>query len=211
MTAFTRLRWWQLSLFLAVLALIAAFYFDAAVVAWVSQHRTAGTLAFMQAVSLWGDWPSHIVVGVIAGTTAHLLGCRRWRTIFAAMIIACALAGLANRAIKIAAGRSRPSITLDAGWKGPRFGSKYNSFPSGHTAATTAFFTALCLGHRRIGLLFLPIPVLIAASRIYTGAHYLSDVIFAAILAVLCAIFVWRVWIGKFAFLRDEGNAEVRT
>ena len=36
------------------------------------------------------------------------------------------------------------------------------------------------------------IPVLIAFSRMVLGAHYLSDVIFAAILGVVCALLIRR-------------------
>jgi membrane-associated phospholipid phosphatase len=48
----------------------------------------------------------------------------------------------------------------------------------------------LFLAHRRIGLACLPIPILIGVSRMYIGAHYLSDVVCAAILGVLCALLV---------------------
>jgi hypothetical protein len=40
---------------------------------------------------------------------------------------------------------------------------------------------------RRIGLACLPIPILIAFSRMYIGAHYLSDVVCAAAFGILCA------------------------
>jgi undecaprenyl-diphosphatase len=72
-------------------------------------------------------------------------------------------------------------------WNGPRWSAKYHSFPSGHTAASTAFFGVLIFANRRAGLALLPIPLLIAASRIYVAAHYLSDVVGAAIIGLLCA------------------------
>jgi membrane-associated phospholipid phosphatase len=78
---------------------------------------------------------------------AHFVGSRRWLAIFAAMVIACAVAGTVNRVIKIAAGRSRPAVQVDAGWNGPRFSSKYHAFPSGHTAASTCVFPRRCLSH----------------------------------------------------------------
>ncbi len=135
----------------------------------------------MKRVSWWGDWPPHIVAALLGAVIASALGSRRWIMICAAMVIACALAGTVNRAVKIASGRARPTVTEDAGWNGPRFGSKYNSFPSGHTAATVAVFGTLFLARRRVGILLLPIPLLIALSRIYLNAHHFSDVIGGAL------------------------------
>jgi undecaprenyl-diphosphatase len=48
----------------------------------------------------------------------------------------------------------------------------------------------LIFARRRIGLACLPIPILIAFSRMYLGAHYLSDVICAAVLGIFCAFIV---------------------
>ena len=68
--------------------------------------------------------------------------------------------------------------------------SKFHAFPSGHTASSTAFFVALFLARKKIGAPLLLIPILIAISRLIVGAHYLSDVTFAAVLGVICALLV---------------------
>jgi len=86
--------------------------------------------------------------------------------------------------------RPRPSVHTDMHWGGPRFSSKYHAFPSGHVGASTAFFGVLIIARRRVGLACLPIPILIGFSRMYIGAHYLSDVVCAAILGILCALVV---------------------
>jgi len=51
----------------------------------------------------------------------------------------------------------------------------------------------LLFENRRICLPCLAIPIVIGSSRIYGGAHYLSDVVCAAVLGILCAILVWRI------------------
>ena len=189
-TTTSRARWRSVAIVLAVLLLASAFWFDTVVHSWMLAHQTTGLRAFMRAVSWWGDWSSHVIAALVGAVIAYAVGNRRWVAIFVAMIVACAVAGTVNRAIKVAAGRSRPSVEIDAGWNGPRFSSRYNAFPSGHTAASTAFFAALCVARWRIGLLFIPIPLLIGLSRIYLGAHHLSDVVFAVMLGVACAAFV---------------------
>ncbi len=180
-------------LLVTVVLMAASFLFDAAVQQWMTTHQTKSGQEFMRAVSRWGDWPLHVVVGLIGAAISWALKNRAWTTIFVAMILACALAGLTNTAIKNATGRARPSVKVNLGWNGPSTQEKYHSFASGHTAATSAFFVALLLARRRIGLVLLPIPALIAFSRLYLNAHHLSDVVFGAVLGVCCAWVVWRL------------------
>ena len=144
----------------------------------------------MRGVSRLGDWPGHVVLGLTLLVLAYWRRSNKWMRIFAAMILACALAGAAARVIKISTGRARPSVQTEAEWNGPKLSPRYNAFPSGHTAASTAFFATLALASWRIGLGFLVIPLLIAFSRMYVAAHYLSDVVCASMIGVLVAYFV---------------------
>jgi membrane-associated phospholipid phosphatase len=138
----------------------------------------------------WGIGRPHAIAGAIGFAIAFVMGSKAWMRIFLAMLIALALAGVTTRAIKIATGRARPSVKTEAQWNGPQFRSKFHAFPSGHTTSSTAFFVALFLARKKIGAPLLLIPVLIAISRLIVGAHYLSDVTFAAILGVICALLV---------------------
>ena len=171
-------------------ALVAAFYLDPAVYGWVIDHKVRGLKDFMRTVSRYGDWPSHVAVGLLGALFALWKRRVDWARIFLAMILACAIAGLAGRVVKMAAGRARPSVKTEIVWKGPTLQSNYHAFPSGHTAATTAFFGVLWFKRRRLALTLLPIPLLIAFSRIYLNAHYLSDVVGGAIVGTGSAWFV---------------------
>jgi membrane-associated phospholipid phosphatase len=173
-----------------VIALIAAFLLDQAAANWITTCSSLELKRVMRIVSRVGDWPAHAIAGAIGLGIAFAVGSRVWMQIFLAMLIALALAGVTARAIKIATGRARPSIKTEAHWTGPQFSSKYHAFPSGHTASSTAFFVALFLARKKIGAPLLLIPILIALSRMIVGAHYLSDVTFAAILGVICALLV---------------------
>ena len=178
---------WLFIVLIAAGAMALAFHFDAAVRQWVVEHFNRSARRLMAGVSRYGDWPEHILVGLLLAVISWLRGNRRWVRIALTMILACAIAGIAARGLKVATGRARPSVKHELGWNGPRWSAKYHSFPSGHTAATTAFFGVLIFANRRVGLALLPIPFLIAASRIYVAAHYLSDVVGAAIIGFLCA------------------------
>ena len=140
-------------------------------------------------------WPEHFALGLILAAVAWWRGNKKWTRIFLSMLIALSIAGLAGRAIKVTTGRARPSVKSEQAWNGPHLSSKYHAFPSGHVVASTAFFAVLTFASWRIGLPCLVIPMLIGLSRIYGGAHYLSDVVCAAVLGMLCAILVARFFL----------------
>ena len=187
------LFYWIAGIVIVVMAIVAAFFFDEVVRNFVAQHQNGIAKKFMGNVSRFGDWPEHLVLGLLLLLIAWRRGSEKWTRIFLSMLIALAIAGLAGRVIKISAGRARPSVKSEEVWNGPRFSSEFHAFPSGHVAASTAFFAVLFLANWRIGLACLPVPVLIGFSRMYVAAHYLSDVVCAAILGILCAILVERL------------------
>lgn len=88
---------------------------------------------------------------------------------------------LLNELIKLAFQRSRPLLEQ------PLVTLTSYSFPSGHAAATTVLYgLAACYAMRRTQRVGLRVAVLLAAltmvalvsfSRVYLGAHYLSDVL----------------------------------
>jgi len=194
--------YWLIGILIAAVAMVAGFHFDHAMVNFIAQHQDRLAKTMMNKVSYFGNWPEHFAVGLVLAGIAWWRGSKKWTRIFLAMLIALALAGLAGRVIKISTGRARPSVKTEEVWKGPRFSSKFHAFPSGHVAASTAFFAVLCFANWRIGLACLPIPLVIGFSRMYVAAHYLSDVVFAAVLGVLCALLTSRL------FLREIENRQ---
>jgi membrane-associated phospholipid phosphatase len=182
--------YWLIGIVIAAVIIAAAFYLDEAVRNFIASHQNPSVLNFMRNVSRFGDWAEHFALGLVLAGIAWWRGNKKWTRIFLSMVIALSIAGLAARAIKISTGRARPSVKAEQIWNGPRLSSKYHAFPSGHVVASTAFFAVLVFANRRIGLPCLAIPILIGFSRIYLGAHYLSDVVCAAILGILCAMAV---------------------
>ena len=194
--------YWLIGIVIAAIAIAAAFHFDHAMQNFIAQHQDRVANKIMNKISRFGDWPEHFAVGLLLAGIAWWRGSKKWTRIFLAMLIALAIAGLAGRVIKISTGRARPSVKTEEVWKGPRFSSKFHAFPSGHVAASTAFFAVLLFANWRIGLACLPIPLLIGFSRMYVAAHYLSDVVFAAVLGIFCAILLDRL------FLREIRNPQ---
>ena len=77
------------------------------------------------------------------------------------------------------------------------------SFPSGHTASAAAFATAVTLESPWLGAAVIPLAAAVAGSRIYTGAHYPSDVLAGAALGAGMAALTLRWWP-----LRDDAPAQ---
>lgn len=95
----------------------------------------------------------------------------------------CALGitALVVQGIKIIVAIPRPFATLlDTILLVPDQGGY--SFPSMHTALTTAVAISVMLHHRRLGLLLLVFALLVGISRIFVGVHYPIDVLVGALL-----------------------------
>jgi undecaprenyl-diphosphatase len=195
-----RIFYWLIGIAIAAIAIGAAFYLDDTVWHFILQHQNRAARSFMHNVSRFGDWPSHVALGLLLLGIAWWRGSKKWTRIFLSMLLAMAIAGIAGHVIKRTVPRARPSVKSELRWGGPRFSTKYHAFPSGHVAASMAFFGVLIFARRRVGLACLPVPILIGFSRMYIGAHYLSDVVCAAVLGILTAILVAHF------FLREVEN-----
>jgi membrane-associated phospholipid phosphatase len=174
-------------------AIAAAFYFDEAARELISRHQSRTVKILMLDVGRFADWPEHFAAGLLLSAIAWWRGRRKWARIFLSMLIALALAGVVGYGIKMSTGRARPSVKAEQVWRGPRLSSKFHAFPSGHVLASSAFFAVLAFARWRIGLPCLAIPALIGFSRVYVRAHYLSDVVCAGVIGVLCGLLVWRI------------------
>src|SRR5216110_776050 len=179
---------WLIAGVFAAIAIAAAFAFDHTIQNFIARHHTICPRHIMESVSRFGDWVEHFALGLVLAGIAWWRGSKKWTRIFLSMLVALAIAGIVGRGIEIATGRARPSVRAEEVWN--RFSAKYNAFPSGHVTASMAFFGVLFLANRRAGLACLPIIILIGFSRLYLAAHYLSDVVCAAILGILCALLV---------------------
>lgn len=68
-----------------------------------------------------------------------------------------------------------------------------NSFPSGHAAFYAGLVLPILMVAPRIGALLLPIPVLVAAQRVLSLDHYLSDVAVSLAMAAVITLALRRV------------------
>jgi len=112
------------------------------------------------------------------------------------LFLSISASGIMADVLKIILGRSRPKLFFqsdiyDFSWLSWR--PDYWSFPSGHSATIVALMTALWYLWPQHLLFYILAAAIVAASRIVVGAHYFSDVLAGALVAVLTTRYVARL------------------
>ncbi len=177
---------------------------DARIVGWVERTAPTGLVEAMQVITYAG---SAIVLGPLAFLAALLLARRQQRTLAAFVVSAFVSAVLLTQALKLSIQRARPELDE------PIVRLTTFAFPSGHALAATATFGALALAlatrlparrdRRLLVAAAVGLVLVVAASRVLLGAHYLLDVLagIAAGIAILSALVLALFGRGQ---LRDE-------
>lgn len=155
---------------------------DAELAQWFHQRAHPSFTQLMFFITHWNGIVGSSIMGVLLAAWFWYRGAHYW------LIVALtALPGgmLLNVALKHVFQRARPSFD------DPLLTLATYSFPSGHTAAATVFYGLLaCYLARRTqrwrlrALVFCAaglMVMLVALSRMYLGAHYLSDVLAASV------------------------------
>jgi len=74
----------------------------------------------------------------------------------------------------------------------------FNSFPSGHATLFAALAAALYIYHKKIGILFGCIAILIALARVIAGVHFPIDIL------VGCILGAGTIFLAHYFFSRSE-------
>jgi membrane-associated phospholipid phosphatase len=177
-----------------------SFLCDQVVVDWVKGHEWISLKSIAGFLSKWGDGPALMLFGCLGLGLASIARHRVAFKILLCMMIAAMISGAIVNPVRLFTGRARPSNTeavqeWNGLWRGREsllFNSQYHSFPSGHTGVAFALFGVLLFADRRHGWWALLAAAAIAWSRVYSNAHYLSDVMVGALLGLVSASFVWE-------------------
>jgi undecaprenyl-diphosphatase len=177
---------------------------DGWLVHWLAAHRTPAGIGFFDAVSFVGNWE---VATLVLLAAVIFLWNRRRRSALAMIIAAIGSEAVVSLG-KAGFGRPRPPAVLSV------VTELDASFPSGHANISVALyalgFYLLFRATRSprfkrlwLALAFL-FPLLIGFSRLYLGAHYLSDVLAGWGVGIWWAIFA----LGVFGFTRRRRAAK---
>lgn len=179
---------------------------DVPVLHWFAAHRTAALDAVLVTVSVIGSTP--VLTPVLAALVGALCWFRRTLWPLLVLLVAAACSVLTTVVLKPALDRPRPPRELAI----PPYETS-GSFPSGHTLNSTALGLVLiylvlrwatAVWVRRVLLLLaLLYPLLMGVSRVYMGAHWVTDVVagwllgvaWAAVIICLDRCFLSRAWV----------------
>ena len=160
---------------------------DDRVAVWMSEHRSDGLNTFLE----WGGRLSDTIPKVIVSTlvaAAMLYAFRRWRE--AALVgLSLLFEALAFILMSTIVQRDRPPDELAI-----ETSPVDTSFPSGHIAAATVYaaFAVIVFWHTRkvwaralAVVLSVAVVAIVASSRVYEAAHFLSDAIGGIVLGLV--------------------------
>jgi undecaprenyl-diphosphatase len=159
-------------------------------------HRTDALNSVSGFFSQLANTPSAIALSAVAFLAIRILTHRWPEAVFVAVALLAEVTVFLLTTLVVE--RSRPSVPhLDL------TAPPTSSFPSGHTAAAVALYTAVALVCWRHGApwpvwLLLAVPCAVAFSRLYRGMHHPSDVTAGAVLGLLCVLLAnWVVLRGR--------------
>src|SRR5690348_13494689 len=187
---------------------------DPHVTAWVVAHRTGWLTGILQVLT----WLGSLAVIIPAGLATGLYSLTRPGDGRPVALLTAAVAGAAGLwlIIKPLVGRPRPPAAI---WIGHYTGA---AFPSGHATQSAAFYAMLAiilgtgLSFRRRAVLWSAaalVVLIVGASRIYLGAHWLTDVLAGYALGafwvaiVVAVLLITSSGTGRVRPVRERGQA----
>jgi membrane-associated phospholipid phosphatase len=145
-----------------------------------------------------GKGESLVILSLVLLAVGYGLKHPQWKDAGWRSLIAHGLAAATANILKHVIGRPRPKFMHAGNLElSPASGSGWDSFPSGHAAASFAVGTVLAVKFPRARWPILAVAAAIAASRIIRGSHYLTDVAGGAALGCfmgMIAAHPWREW-----------------
>ncbi|MCM2415818.1 phosphatase PAP2 family protein [Streptomyces sp. RKAG290] len=166
----------------------AAGSIDGGLYSWVTELAQRAPATLDSAVRLWSDYGLALfaVIMLVSWWRSRSADPGRTAMALCAPLVVVA-AYVVNDVVKSAFHEQRPCrtlhvVTVEAC---PALGDW--SFPSNHAAVAAAAATAIWLTGRRLGAVAVPAALLMAASRVWVGAHYPHDVLVGLLTGALVA------------------------
>lgn len=174
---------------LAMAALPGWFRNLAGDITWLGQ--ALGWLLLSAGLALFWAWRSLRSDPVASGPSLD-----RQRALTSAFLFAVVgVSGILTNLMKLVVGRLRPNLFLGNGSYGfdPwHFDPDLRSFPSGHASTVFALAFAIAMIRPAWRWPAFSVAILISATRVIIGAHYLSDVIGGMVVALITVLWLKR-------------------
>ncbi|MFA5179887.1 MAG: phosphatase PAP2 family protein [Syntrophales bacterium] len=173
-------------------AMGGSFFYVDLPVAVASRSLDMQIVSVFQVITRLGNSVWYLVPAALLFLLFHYAWKReQWARWSLFVFSAVAASGLTTDLFKWLAGRWRPKAHLEDQLYGfDYFGVGYEatSFPSGHATTIWAFCMAMTVLFPRYRLVWYVLAILVSISRVIVGAHYLSDVLAGAYVAVITVV-----------------------
>ncbi|WGL59483.1 phosphatase PAP2 family protein [Pigmentibacter sp. JX0631] len=199
--------------YISFASIILAYYFlDAPLVHWIHNQRI-NKIAFFNILT---HIPDAIIAFLILFFLVFILFFKRFEKVKLFNVLFIAMASVAVSAhikdfLKFIFARywpntwidNNPSLLVDNvyGFQFFEKGTAYQSFPSGHTTVTFAFFSVLIYFYPKYKTVFLIPCILLGIGQVLMHYHFLSDVIAGGLLGWMVAIIFCRFIENKIKLL----------
>lgn len=134
-----------------------------------------------------GDWSTYTVPAIAFCALYYWLNSPRFVRFLLVLVVVLAASEATAQLLKYLVARPRPAVEwliyVDA---------KALGFPSAHAVNTMALAFLLSRWFEKSILWYLPIPVVIGASRVFANYHYPLDVVGGWIIGYTVAALLWR-------------------
>ncbi|MGH7844615.1 MAG: phosphatase PAP2 family protein, partial [Candidatus Binatia bacterium] len=195
-----------------LLFLSFSFWTDTSVQFFLQPLRTEWGTRVMDGISYYGRGWSLTFLGALLFLLGFLVRKKKWMDAGLLSLDALLISSLVVQLVKHLTGRPRPRLLEHAfTFHGPylRAGMEgFDSFPSGHAVTTFAIAAILARGYPRARYFLYGAATVVSFSRIYLGAHYLSDVVAGALLGILCGRLI-MLYAGRLLELAQRTSQEL--
>jgi membrane-associated phospholipid phosphatase len=184
----------------AVFSTLSFMYWDLPVAIWAKglPHWFYWTMDWLTELGLGGVWL--VPMGVLA--IWFFFFKKDWRTglVWLVAFGAVALTGILTNVIKLLVGRFRPKYFFREnlfGFSPLDGGHDWNfSMPSGHSTTSGAVLVILWLYFPRWRWLTVPCALVVASTRIWVRAHYISDVLTGLLVGGAVTFLIYYLAVG---------------
>ena len=149
-----------------------------------------------QIASFLGTWGDYLTYNVPLALAIWLYGVATkssaWRRVAVICFLGATLAGLFDDFFRLTLGRPRPDAHMPDGFYGIAyaFSGGFQSFPSGHAAATFGAAAAMVVTDLPLGILTTAFALGVVWARMELERHYPSDVIVGSIIGIYFGLMV---------------------
>ncbi len=208
---------WAGFIVVLLLCLFCMIFVDRQVLLLVHQHLPRGWQQFFEKITRLGKGDIWITSSLCIAAGAFLVqrygrnaGLRQRCALISRkaffVFLSIVFSGLLLNLVKTMIGRYRPRYFLADnlyGFQPFNFDFGMNGFPSGHSQTAWALMISLSLLFPRYTAAFVGSAALVAASRVFVSAHFVSDVLMGSYMGMFLTLYLYT-WFLKKGYLSLE-------